>query len=106
MTQHAHPRKSRATWTAVTVLLVIAILGTLWVPLYARSAPMLGPFPFFYWFQLIWVPLTSVLCWICYLLLRTRPPEPAGTRFTDGTGSRQPLCISTRSRSSLSWRPS
>jgi hypothetical protein len=106
MTQHAHPHKSRATWTAVTVLLVMAILGTLWVPLYARSAPMLGPFPFFYWFQLIWVPLTAVLCWICYLLLRARPHGPAGTRATNGTGSRRPLCISTRSRSSLWWWPS
>jgi hypothetical protein len=70
MTQYAHSRKSPAIWTAVTVLLAIAILGTLWIPLYARTAPKLGPFPFFYWFQLIWVPLTSALCRICYLLLR------------------------------------
>ena len=87
MTQHAHSGKSPATWTTVTVLLAVAILGTLWVPIYARTAPKLGPFPFFYWFQLIWVPLTAVLCWICYLLLRARPGE---TRATDGTGSRRP----------------
>jgi hypothetical protein len=97
MTKHAHSGKSPATWTTVTVLLALAILGTLWVPLYARSAPRLGPFPFFYWFQLIWVPLTAVLCWICYLMLRARP---------GGSGRRRPLCTSTRSRCSLSWRPS
>jgi hypothetical protein len=34
--------------------------------------PALGPFPFFYWYQLIWVPMTAVLLWICYLLLRTK----------------------------------
>ena len=80
MTQYARSRKSPATWTLVTVLLAIAILSTLWIPLYARSAPKLGPFPFFYWYQLIWVPLTSVLCRICYELLRTRPAGPAENR--------------------------
>jgi hypothetical protein len=80
MTHYAHPRKSTATWTVVTVLLAIAILGTLWIPLYARSAPTLGPFPFFYWFQLIWVPVTAVLCRICYLLLRARPDGSAQHR--------------------------
>jgi Na+/melibiose symporter-like transporter len=80
MTQYAHSRKSPATWTAVTVLLAIAILGTLWIPLYARSAPKLGPFPFFYWFQLIWVPMTAILCRICYLLLQARPDGPAENR--------------------------
>jgi hypothetical protein len=102
MTKHAHSGKSPATWATVTILLALAILGTLWVPLYARSAPRLGPFPFFYWFQLIWVPLTAVLCWICYLMLRARP----GAGATGGTGSRRPLCTSTWSRCSLSWRPS
>ena len=77
MTQYAHSRKSAAIWTAVTLLLAIAILGTLWIPLYARSSPRLGPFPFFYWFQLIWVPLSATLCRICYLLLRVRPAGPA-----------------------------
>jgi Na+/melibiose symporter-like transporter len=96
MTQYAHSRKSPATWTAVAVLLALAILGTLWIPLYARSTPKLGPFPFFYWFQLIWVPLSAVLCRICYLLLRVRPDRPAET------GRRQPLCISTTPRSSSS----
>jgi hypothetical protein len=80
MTQYAHSRKSPATWTAVTILLAIAILGTLWIPLYARSAPKLGPFPFFYWFQLIWVPLTAGLCRICYLLLRPGPADPRENR--------------------------
>lgn len=75
MTQHAQTSKSPATWIAVTVLLAIAILGALWIPLYARSAPKLGPFPFFYWFQLIWVPMTAILCRVCYLLLQVRRPD-------------------------------
>jgi hypothetical protein len=72
MTQPAPAGKSPATWGVVAVLLAAAIIGTLWVPIYARSGPALGPFPFFYWYQLIWVPMTAVLLWICYLLLRNK----------------------------------
>ena len=84
MAQHASSRKSPATWGAVTVLLVVAIIGTLWVPIYARSMPKLGNFPFFYWYQLIWVPTTAVLCWICYLLLRIKPARAARPRHSGG----------------------
>jgi hypothetical protein len=52
------------------VLLLIAVIGAFWVPIYARSAPKLGDFPFFYWFQLIWMPVVMVLCYLAYLLLR------------------------------------
>ena len=49
MAQPAPAGKSPATWGVVGVLLAAAIIGTLWVPIYARSMPALGPFPFFYW---------------------------------------------------------
>ena len=78
MGQHARSGKSPATMGVVAVLLIVAIIGTLWVPIYARSLPELGHFPFFYWYQLIWVPLTAAILWICYLLLRTKPTPGAG----------------------------
>jgi hypothetical protein len=83
MTQSAPPGKDPVTWVAVTVLLVVGIAGTLWVPLYARSMPKLGDFPFFYWYQLIWVPVVAILSWLCYVLLRTEPPD-AGPRHGRG----------------------
>jgi hypothetical protein len=73
MAQSTRPGTSPATRVAVTILLLIGIVGAFWVPLYARSAPKLGDFPFFYWFQLIWMPVVAILVWISYLLLRTRP---------------------------------
>ena len=80
MAQHARPGRrlsaSPARLAAVTVLLTVAIFGALWVPLYARVLPKLGDFPFFYWYQLILVPVTAILCWICYLLLRSKPAQP------------------------------
>ena len=63
------------------VLLLIGVVGAFWVPIYARSAPKLGAFPFFYWFQLIWIPVVMVLCYLAYLLLRAprgqRPDQAA-----------------------------
>jgi hypothetical protein len=73
MAQRTPAGKGPARWVIVTVLLTVAIAGTLWVPLYARSVPGLGDFPFFYWYQLVWVPMTGLLCWMCYLLLRANP---------------------------------
>jgi hypothetical protein len=87
MAEPASSRKSPATRGAVAVLLTVAISGTLWVPFYARSMPKLGDFPFFYWYQLILVPTTAVLCWICYLLLRTKTTPGAGP--ADGRGARK-----------------
>ena len=75
MVRHASPVKSPAVRAAVTVMLTVAILGALWVPIYARVLPMRGDFPFFYWYQLILVPVIAILCWISYQLLRTRPPR-------------------------------
>jgi hypothetical protein len=82
MAQSTPPGKSPARWVAVTVLLLIAIGGTLWVPIYARPGPKLADFPFFYWYQIIWVPVAALLCWACYLLLKAKPTpgEPGDGR--------------------------
>ena len=78
-------RRSPAAMVVVAILLVVAIAGTLVVPIYARSTPKLGDFPFFYWYQLVWVPVVAILAWISYLLMKTKPapgadvaPGPAG----------------------------
>ena len=90
MAQHAPPGKSPARcgparWGIVTALLVVSIAGALWVPVYARSLPKLGPFPFFYWYQFVWIPVAAVLCGICYLLLRTKRPSQAEPAHGEGT---------------------
>ncbi len=87
--EDAMARKSPATYAAVTILLVVGIAGTLWVPLYARSTPKLGDFPFFYWYQLIWVPVVAILSWLCYLLLRTRPAPGADASSDTGNSGRR-----------------
>jgi cytochrome bd-type quinol oxidase subunit 2 len=87
MARSAPASKSPVTRIAVAVLLLAATGGALWVPSYARSAPKLGDFPFFYWYQLILVPVVAILCWLCSVLLRARPASDA--RPGDGGGSRK-----------------
>jgi uncharacterized membrane protein len=73
--------------TAVAIMLSVAIMGSLWVPLFARSQPELAGFPFFYWYQLILVPVTSILLWICFLLLRPKRRRGAPSRGTSPQGA-------------------
>ena len=48
------------------LLLALPYLGLCFPQLYARATPALWGFPFFYWYQFAWVPLTSLLIWIVY----------------------------------------
>lgn len=71
----------------VAVLLLVAIGGTLVVPIYARSLPKIGAFPFFYWYQLVWVPVVAIMCGLCYIVLRTKPARAGAS--ANGGGVRQ-----------------
>jgi Protein of unknown function (DUF3311) len=48
------------------LLLLLPFIGLLWVPFYNMMEPALFGFPFFYWYQLAWVPITSVLIFLVY----------------------------------------
>jgi hypothetical protein len=60
------------------VLLLVGVIGAFWVPFYARTAPKLGDFPFFYWYLFIWMPVVMVLCYLAYLLMRSTPASAGG----------------------------
>jgi hypothetical protein len=70
MAQHRAPRKHTGTWIVIAILLAAAVIGTLWVPFYNHLTPALGGFPFFYWYQLMWVPIVAILAAVAYLLSR------------------------------------
>lgn len=48
------------------LLLLLPFIALLWIPFYNRELPALFGFPFFYWYQLLWVPMTALLIWIVY----------------------------------------
>jgi len=87
MGQPNPPRKRAVTWITITLLLLAALIGTLWVPFYARATPKLGDFPFFYWYQLIWVPIVAVLSGLAYLLIGRGRPAAPGTAATAAAGA-------------------
>jgi hypothetical protein len=53
-------------------LLLLPALGLMFPGVYARSTPTLFGFPFFYWYQMAWIVLTSVITGIVYLGTRNR----------------------------------
>jgi len=57
------------------ILLVLPFLGLLWLPFYNQIEPELLGFPFFYWYQLLWVPITAFLTWLVYRHYRKNGEE-------------------------------
>jgi hypothetical protein len=60
----AHP----ITSAAIAILVVADIFFALYTPIYARLTPKLGDFPFFYWYLLIFMPVTSLALWLASML--------------------------------------
>ena len=82
---------------AAGVCVAIPIVALMWVGSYAKEDPKLGPFPFFFWYQMLWVFLCAGFTTLAYrLVLRARPHrttdvhekagEKAGERAGDETG--------------------
>jgi len=69
---------------AAAVLLMIPIVGLLWVGSYARVEPVVAGFPFFIWYQFLWVFLCSACTYAAYrLVLRARPHRPMAGNGAD-----------------------
>lgn len=52
------------------VCLVIPFVAMLWVGSYAKLTPQFIGIPFFYWYQMLWVFLSSGLTYVAYVLVR------------------------------------
>jgi hypothetical protein len=60
----------------IALFLALPYFAMMWVPFYNRTAPEIAGIPFFYWYQLMWIPLGSVLLLLAYLMGRpVRRPE-------------------------------
>ncbi|MEJ7831645.1 MAG: DUF3311 domain-containing protein [Nocardioides sp.] len=70
------PVTDRRKMVAAGVLLAIPIVALMWVPSYVRATPELFGFPFFFWYQLLWVFICSAMTWGAYkLTLSARAPR-------------------------------
>jgi len=71
----AHP----VTSAIIAILILASIFFAVYVPLYASATPMVGDFPFFYVYLLIYMPVLGVVMWTVITLqkkLRAGSPRP------------------------------
>jgi hypothetical protein len=50
----------------VNLLLLVPLIGVLVPQFYNFTSPRWGGMPFFYWYQLVWVPVSVVFTYIVY----------------------------------------
>ena len=69
------PPTNKAMLALAGVLLVIPLVALLWVSSYARETPRLWGFPFFFWYQFMWVFICAALTYTAHrLVLAARKP--------------------------------
>ena len=56
----SHPRSPFLSAT-IALLIIVAIGGTLVVPIYNHLTPNVGGFPFFYFYLIVYMPFAAVL---------------------------------------------
>jgi hypothetical protein len=86
--QSPHQPLPPATATLVVILLAVPILAILIVPIYARSGPVVDGWPFFYWYQVVWVPVSAVFTGSAYLVVRRARANQGGARANQDGGRR------------------
>lgn len=59
-------KKTRRLFRPIHLLLLLPFIAMLWVGFYNRTEPRLWGIPFFYWYQLLWIPIGAVLIWPVY----------------------------------------
>lgn len=50
----------------IRILFLVVFIIALWVPAFNRVDPTLFGFPFFYWYQMLVVLISSALIWIVF----------------------------------------
>jgi hypothetical protein len=72
---------NKALLLVASVLLAIPIVALLSVNTFAKAEPTLAGFPFFIWYQFLWVFLCAACTWAAYrVVLVARPRRPFSSR--------------------------
>ena len=66
------------------VCVIVPFIAVLWVPIFDKDKPEVAGFPFFFWWQLLWVAVTAALMGLAYFVVRReelarRPAAVAAT---------------------------
>lgn len=74
---NAVPPANKGLLVAAGILLAIPCLALIPVGWYSKADPKLGAFPFFFWYQFLWVILTAFFTVGAYVLVnKARPHVP------------------------------
>ena len=72
----------------IAICLVAPFVAMLWVGSYAKVDPAFIGIPFFYWYQMLWVPISAVLTMTAYKLWqRDQRARKADSARTEGASS-------------------
>ena len=52
------------------ICVIVPFVAVLWVPIYDKDKPEVAGFPFFFWWQLLWVAVTAGLMGLAYYVVR------------------------------------
>jgi hypothetical protein len=72
MAQDADANKTGRRWLWLLLLPWIAMI---WVPSYNKVEPQLFDFPFFYWYQLLWVLISAFITALVYFKTKRRSSD-------------------------------
>ena len=79
------PPANKGLLVLAGVLVAIPIVALMLVNTYARKEPYLGGFPFFFWYQFLWVFLCSGFTYAAFVVVRKarphRPMDPSGDEY-------------------------
>ncbi|MFI8433282.1 DUF3311 domain-containing protein [Streptomyces sp. NPDC079020] len=64
----AKPPTVTPTRAVIALCLFAPFVAMLWVGSYAKVDPTFIGIPFFYWYQMLWVPLSAALTMVAYKL--------------------------------------
>ena len=62
--------RTRTGRRAAYLLLLIPFIALLWVPSYATATPTVAGVPFFYWYQFLWILISTAITGLVYALTR------------------------------------
>ncbi|MDH6629495.1 membrane protein implicated in regulation of membrane protease activity [Streptomyces sp. LBL] len=72
----------------IAVCLIAPFVAMLWVGSYAKTDPAFIGIPFFYWYQMVWVLISTALTMTAYGLWRRDQRGRADARSTNGGASK------------------
>jgi len=80
LVNNARPPANKTLLMVAAIVLAIPVVSLLWVGSYARVEPTLAGFPFFIWYQFLWVFLCAACTWTAYRVILIARSDRKETR--------------------------